>query len=96
MAGIRPADVLLASEQCVDVTVSASTSDTYKAHAVGKVVNIRAEEKVKKNGATCKAYGLEFTPFVSDCCGIIHSDAWRLLRRFAYGYLTQTNKPYSQ
>ena len=80
----------------MDVTVSASTCDTYKTHAVGKVVNIRAAEKVKKNGATCRAYSLGFTPFVLDCCGIIHSDAWRLLQRFAHGYSTQTSKPYSQ
>ena len=43
-------------------TVSASTSYSNKAHAVGKVVNIRAEKKVKKNGATCKAPGLDFIP----------------------------------
>ena len=48
---IRPADVLLASEQCVDITVSANTSDTYKPHAVGKVVNIRAEEKIIRRTA---------------------------------------------
>lgn len=93
---IRPVEVLLASEQCVDITVSASTSDSDKAHAVGKVVNIPAEEKVEKNGATCEASGLEFIPFVLNCSGIIHSDAWSLLQRLGFGYSTQTSKPYSQ
>ena len=91
---IRPADVSLSSEQCVGMTVSMSTSDTYKAHAVVKDVNIRAEEKVKKSEATCKAYGLEITPIVLDCCGIIYSDAWRLLQRFADS--NQTSTPYSK
>ena len=69
---IRPVDVLLSSELCVGITVSASTSDTYKTHEVGKVINIRAQDKVKKNAATCTAYGLEFTLFVLNCCGVMH------------------------
>ena len=54
-----------------DITVSASTSDTYKPHAVGKVVNIGAEEKVKKNGVTCKLDSLEFTPL--SCTFVVSS-----------------------
>ena len=34
-----------ASQHCIDVTVSASTSGTYKELPVGKVVDIRAQEK---------------------------------------------------
>jgi hypothetical protein len=96
---IRPADVLLSRDtdrHCIDITVSASTCATYSSLEVGKVVDKRALEKVQKNAETCSKYGYKFTPFVLDCCGIIHSDAWKLLRRFASGYSDQTMRPYSQ
>ena len=45
------------------------------------------------------AYDLEFTPIVLDCCGIIHSDAWKLLKSNSHLVTltpNQTSKPYSQ
>ena len=93
---IRPADVFLLPKMCIDVTVSASTSDTYKDLPVGRFFNLWAMEKKTKNADTCALYDLEFIPFVLDYCGTIHIEAWGMLNRFASGYSDQTKKSYSQ
>ena len=96
---LRPADILIAGDSyrstCIDVTIPSPVCKSNMTHRTGEIVNIRAKEKLAKYLEVCTAHNLGFSPFVIDCCGVLHSEAWKLLQRFASSHADQSSRPYS-
>ena len=101
---LRPADLLVDGDTfdrklCVDVTIvsplSLAKSATAAGRDLGKLVQQKAKEKIRKHQEPCTAAGYDFQPFALDVCGVVDSEAASLLKRFSTRQAERMCRPYS-
>jgi hypothetical protein len=100
---LRPADLLLDDagyKTCVDVTIVSPLSQARSVTLCGRVLGAcmlhQATLKMDKHLAACNDAGYEFLPFALDVCGLVSTDSYRLLQKFARRSEAQLRRPYSE